>query len=439
MKKILQPKLKEPLKLQMAWSAKIFKTDSITSNQQPATSKIMNTKKVIQSSFRILFRNKLRTFFMTLGIIIGSLALLLSMSMGEGGKKAMMDTVKKTFGSNSILLASGGGGMMGGGLNKYPLKMEDIEYLEANVDNIRIWDPVVSTNGDVVYEGKNVEVTVYGHSERGAEVWNRDVIKGEYITAEDMEQSARVALVGSRTVERLFEGTDPIGSQIRINNIPFTVKGVLMDEGVDAHGLDRDEDIYVPLTTIQRRVLNADNIAFAQIIAQDSELIPTTVEEITEIMRERHALTAEEENDFSIITSVQVEQMVASMNKTFSVFLPLVALIAIVVGGIVIAVLMLTSIKERRHEIGLRKAVGASSKNIFHQFLLESVTIALVGAAIAIVLAIILITIASGMMPLVVSPLSVVLSIVIPIVVGIIAGVVPARKAAGLDPIENLT
>lgn len=376
---------------------------------------------------------------MTLGIIIGALALLLSMSMGEGGKKAMMDTVKKTFGANSILLASGGGGMMGGGYSKYPLKIEDVEYIEANIDNIKIWDPVVSTNGDVVFEGKNTEVTVYGHSERGAEVWNRGVSKGEYITSEDMETSARVALVGSRIVERLFDGADPIGSQIRINNIPFTVKGVLVDEGVDAHGLDRDEDVYVPVTTMQRRVLNSDNIAFAQIIAEDGDLIPVTVEEITEIMRERHALTAEEEDDFSIITTVQVEQMINSMNKTFSVFLPLVALIAIVVGGIVIAVLMLTSLKERRHEIGLRKAVGASSQNIYHQFLWESVTIALVGAIIAIVLAVILITIASRMMPLVVAPLSIVLSIVIPVLVGIVAGVVPAKKAAKLDPIENLT
>ena len=388
----------------------------------------------------------MRTFFMMLGIIIGTFALFISMSMGEGTKKKIMENVELVFGSSNIMVMAGGGGMMGGDRSDGPpttLKMEDIEALANEVPNLGKWDPFQMAGGkNVSYLDKNVETNVFGGTHEGAVVWARDVVEGAYISPDDVESSARVALIGTKLASELFGEGDPIGQQIRIDNIPFEVKGILRSIGVDPHGIDRDLDVRVPITTLLRRVLNEDYLASVKFMVNDPALMEETEAQITEILRERHDITGGEQDDFSLITPKQVEAMVDSMNRIFTVFLPIIAGIATLVGAIVIASLMLIGVKERRLEIGLRKAVGARSGDIFFQFLIEAIAITVTGGLIGILLGLAFTKLValtmSGMMPLEVSGKGIVLGLALPIVAGLLAGVIPARRAAGLEAVENL-
>ena len=404
----------------------------------------MKTQRLIRHGLRDMGRHRLRTFFMMLGTFVGVLALTVTLAIGQGTREAVTENIERMFSGNSILISAGGGGMMGGPGANGPtttLVVEDLEEIQASIPGIRVFDPMILDMGrEVVYQGNSATVRVLGHSEHHEEVWNRGVSRGAFFGEEEVRSSGRVALVGETLVRDLFEGADPIGLQLRVGTVSFQVIGVLDSMGIDPHGWDRDNEVIVPYTTMMRRVLNVDYIGTAKILVEGTVDLDVTVAAIEASLRERHALAEGVPNDFSMITPVQVEAMVASMNRIFTLFLPLLAAVSLFIGGIVVANLMLMGVNERRSEIGLRKAVGARDRDIWLQFLLESSLVTVVGGVSALLVgALGLAVVGRAMEGISVMPWeAATLGLVAAVVVGLLAGVFPARRAAALEPVQTL-
>jgi putative ABC transport system permease protein len=404
----------------------------------------MKTQRLIRHGLRDMGRHRLRTFFMMLGTFVGVLALTVVMAIGQGTREAVMENMERMFAGNSILLSAGGGGMMGGGGASGPtttLTEEDLEEIQTSVPGIRVYDPMImASSREVVYQGKSSTVRVMGHSENHEEVWNRGVSRGAFFGEGEVRSSARVALIGETLVRDLFEGADPIGLQLRVGTVPFDVIGVLDSMGIDPHGWDRDNEIMVPYTTSMRRVMNIDYMQSAKFLTAEEVDLDETVAAIEALLRDRHALAEGELNDFSMITPTQVREMVSSMNRIFTLFLPLLAAVSLLIGGIVVANLMLMGVNERRSEIGLRKAVGARGRDIWLQFLVESSLVTAAGGVLALLVGAAALSIIGGAMEGVsVMPWeAATLGMCASILVGLLAGVVPARKAAALDPVATL-
>ncbi|MFQ5630755.1 MAG: ABC transporter permease [bacterium] len=394
----------------------------------------MKKQPIIKSGFRTMARYKLRTFFMMLGTVI--------ISIGKGTEKKIMDKIERMFDSSSMFIAAGGGRM--GGPRSGPnntLTLDDIKALEAEIDNIRLSDPMqVPGEREVKYKEKGVSIRIIAHSPNAEMVWNRSVTSGAFFTDEENENNARVVLIGEVAAKELFGETDPLDEQIRIGNVPFRIKGILEPIGIDVHGLDRDNEIHVPITTAMRRLMNVDYISGAKLIVKDPDKIEQNEAQIEAILRERHQLANTAPNDFHIMTPIAVQEMVAEANKVFTVFLPLIAGVALLVGGIVIANLMLITVNERTGEIGLRKAVGACSNDILLQFIAESTVITLVAGILGTALGFAGMQVVAKMMelPLIISWHALLLGLVVSTAVGLIAGVFPARRAAAFDPVTTL-
>ena len=404
----------------------------------------MKTRYMVAASLRSMRRNGLRTFFMMVGTLIGVAALTIVMALGRGTERAVLSGIERLFSGSTILL-SAGSGMMGGdprsGGPTTTLTLDDIEAIEAAVPAVAVSDPMqMGGTQAVTFEGRASDVRVIGQSDKSDVVWNRGVTRGSYITETDMQSSARVALIGERVASDLLPGIDPIGQTIRIGTVPFQVLGVLEPFGIDPHGLDKDNEIIVPTTTLMRRLRNVDYIASAKLLVDSTADLDATVFAIEDVLRERHGLAANEQNDFSMITPVRVEEMVAESHRVFTILLPIVAVIAIVGGGVVVANLMLLSVNERRSEIGLRKALGARTRDVWWQFVLEATVVTTVGGILALVIGVSALPfITRAMDAQVVFPWEVaLLGLAIAVAVGLVAGVVPARRAAQLDPVDAL-
>lgn len=404
----------------------------------------MKATRIVRSGFRVMQRFKLRTFFMMLGILVGISALTLILSIGRGTQEKVMRSIEKVFDASSMMISAGGSRMMGrpqADGQVTTLTIADFEALAESIPLIDVWDPMqMLPEREVKYRDLSARLRILGHSPRAAEVWNRGVARGEFFTDEHLATNARVALVGQAVVDELFPDTDPLGQQIRISNIPFRIIGVLETVGPDPHGMNRDLEIFVPITTAMRRILNVDYIVAGKLLIRDPERMAEVTDQVREILRSRHKLTGEEPDDFSIMTPIEVKEMVQRALRVFNLFLPILAGISLLVGGGVVANLMLISVSERTAEIGLRKAVGARARDIQLQFLLESMLITLVGGLVGIIVGIGGVRAMAGMMniPIAIPVKAVILGIVVPSLIGIVAGLIPARRAAALDPVKAL-
>ncbi len=404
----------------------------------------MRTRRLMGHGLRGMGRHRLRTFFMMLGTFMGVLAFTLVVAIGQGTRDSVLGNIERMFAGSSIFLSAGGGGMMGGPRADGPtttLVMEDLEVIQAAVPGIRVYDPMIMAGSrEVVYQGNSSSVRVLGHSERHEEVWDRGVSRGAFIGEAEVRSSARVALVGETLVRELFQGADPIGLQLRIGTVPFDVIGVLDSMGIDPHGWDRDNEVLIPVTTMMRRVMNVDYVQSAKFLAESGTDLDGVVLAIEDLLRERHALAEDVPNDFSMITPVQVQEMVGSMNRIFTLFLPLLAGVSLLIGGIVVANLMLMGVNERRSEIGLRKAVGARGRDVWVQFLLESSLVTVVGGLLALVVAAVTLGVIGRFMeiPSIMPWEAAFLGLGAAVAVGLLAGVAPARRAAALDPVATL-
>jgi putative ABC transport system permease protein len=401
----------------------------------------MRTARLVRQSLRTMGRSKLRSGFMMLGSLIGVAALTLVVSVGEGAERKMLATVRQLFGGSSILVAAGGGRFMGGPRAEGArLTLDDIEALAREIPGIEAWDAQQSLGEQVRHEEASERARILGQTERSERVWNRGVSRGEYFDAAAVAGSARVALVGETVVRELFGAEEPLGAEILIGPVRFRVVGVLERFGTDIHGMDRDDEVVVPLSTAMRRLMNVDTIQAAKLLVKDPAAIEATAREVKRVLRERHALAAGQPNDFTVITAVQVQRMVGKVQRVLFLFLPLVAGVSLLAGCVVAASLMLASVNERVGEIGLRRAVGARPEDIQWQFLLETAVTALGGGLVGLVVGSIGAQLVARRMILggVFSWKAILLGLVAAAVTGLLAGVLPARRAARLQPADAL-
>jgi putative ABC transport system permease protein len=403
----------------------------------------MKNVRVLKVAFKGLGRNKLRTFLMMIGIVIGITALTLIVSAGLGAQDRIMERVEK-FGLESMMVFAGAGREMGqptGGQSATTLTLEDVAAIKQEVRNIADVAPFNrKAQAEVKFQDQSTTTTVFGVTPSWAPVWDWDAAEGDFISDEDMAGFARVCVIGPTVQKQLFGTANPIGDQLRIGSVQFEIKGIMQPKGTSPGGGDMDDRIYIPLSTLMRRVANVDYITAIKILLTTAKDMDKTAEDIKALLRERHTLAAGTPDDFTITTPTEVKKMAEKVAGTFNIFLALVAAISLVAGGVVVANIMLISVNERRKEIGLRKAVGAQRGDIMLQFLYEATAVTLTGGMIGIVLGAISAKILEAItqMPISISWESVVLGVVFSSLVGILAGLQPAKKAAALQPIEAL-
>src|SRR5262249_627690 len=331
-------------------------------------------------SLSALARYRLRSAFVMLGSLVGVAALTLVVSVGQGVQAKVLKTVGQVLGDSSILVMSGGSRILGSprqGASR--LTIDDLDAGAAGLGEIEDWDPQQDISSVVRYRDSTSTVRILGQSERGDRVWTRTVSRGQYFDAAAVSAAARVAVIGETVARTLFAHDDPLDAEIRIGAVPFRVVGVLAPFGTDMHGMDRDNEIMVPISTLMRRLTNTDTIAAARLVLNDPTRSEDTARDIGRILRRRHTLAADEPDGFSLISPVEVRRMTTWIQRVLLLFVPLVAGIVLLVAGIVAATVMLSSVNERIGEIGLRRAIGARPEDIRLQFATETAVTILAG------------------------------------------------------------
>ncbi len=382
---------------------------------------------------------------MMLGIIIGIGALTLTLTLGNGIEKKIMESVGRIFNNNNVFISAEiieaeGLREAENGPNA-TLKIEDIEAVVDQIDGIVMYDYMqILPEQSIIYKQNNTVASVRGCRTIGEIVWNRPVLSGEFINDADVKSSKRVALIGTKVATTLFPNEDPIGKQIRISNSPYLIKGVLESRGADPHGNDLDEEIYIPITTFMRRLANVDYIRGAKLEFENQQMAEGAEDQIRNILRERHSISEGEIDNFAILTPKQAGEIIAGMTKVFKVLLPSIAAIALLAGGIVIIVLMSMSVNQRIKEIGLRKAIGAKNSDIRLQFLAESTIVVFLGGIIGLVIGLVLSKLVSNRMDAIfyIPFQTILVGVLLPIITGLIAGILPANKAAKYEPVDTL-
>lgn len=403
----------------------------------------MKQAKTVKLALRAIGMNKMRAFLMMLGVIIGITTLTVIVSVGKGASAKVMRTVQN-FGANAVIVFAGGGKVMGPPDEKVnTLTQEDAQAVLQEVKGIRSMDTALIRLGRTVkYEENNTNTVIYGGTVNYGDAWDWNVESGDYFTEEDMTGMGRVAVVGKTVVNELYGSTDPLGTNIKIENVNFKVIGVLAPRGTSPMGMDMDSRIVIPYTTASRRVFNTPYLSIIRIAAIDPNQVGRIESDIAALLKERHHIQSGFPEDYRVQGASSVSTMAKGMMGTLNLFLGLVSLISLVVGGIVVMNIMLISVGERVKEVGLRRAVGARKKDIRNQFLIESSLITLMGGIIGVlvglVVAVLLPLVSKGKMPAMLSWEPFVLGFVFSVLVGILAGIHPAKKAAEMDPVIAL-
>ena len=399
------------------------------------------TTRLIAHSVGVMARYRLRSATVMLGSLVGVTALTLVVSLGLGMEARVLKTVGPMLGDSSILIISGGSRIMGSpraGASR--LTIDELTALAAELGDIDSWDPQQEVSSVVRYRETTATVRVLGQSERGERVWARTVTRGQYFDAAAVSTSARVAVIGDTVARNLFGDSEPLDAEIRIGAVPFRVIGVLEPFGNDLHGMDRDDEIVVPISTLMRRLTNVDTVSAARLVVKDPGREEEIASEIGRILRARHALASDEPDDFRIVTTVEVRDTVALIRRVLRLYVPLAAAVVLLVAGIVAATLMLSSVNERVGEIGLRRAIGARPEDIRLQFATETAVSVLTGGLGGLLLGYAAARFAASRLQLGVafSWEAVLIGLVGSAIAGLLAGVLPARRAARLQPADAL-
>jgi len=401
----------------------------------------MNTKLLFAGSARILSRHKLRTFFMSIGVLVGVASLVAGRSLGAGAEAEINRKVDHMFGPGTMLIFARPSATSGSRGPVETLELADLEAVGERLDQVVAWDPSVSVGRcEVRFADTHREVAVSGHSEHAEQVRNRGVVEGRFFNSSDVAAAARVTLIGTTIATDLFGESSPIGGEILINSTPFEVVGVLESIGIDPHGEDRDLDVVVPYTTAMRRLRQVDSFGSAKILVRDPDAVEDDAAQVAEILRARHGIGPDDPDDFAIFTSKFAGSKVREANRVLSVYVPAAAGLVLLLAAIVIANVMLVAVRQRMAEVGLRRAVGATESQISLQFLIEAIGVSAVSGALGLAFGAAIVAIASNLMqvPAVVTPGSILLGAGAAIAVGVVAGFAPARRAARLDPVEAL-
>ena len=403
----------------------------------------MTLANLFKIALKALGNNKFRGFLTMLGIIIGVAAVITMLAIGQGSKKSIQAQISE-MGSNMIMIHPGGerrGGVRLSADDMETLKIEDLEDIRSQASFVTYVSPAVNSSGQAIYGANNTPTTVYGVNRDYLEIRRYRVEDGEAFTDRDIQTAAKVCLVGKSVVDELFpDGQNPVGKVIRFGSIPLRITGVLESKGYNSMGMDQDDLIIAPYTTVQKRILAITHLQEIVCSALAEEYTEQAIEEITSILRNNHRLKPADEDDFSIRSQQELSSMMTSTTDMMTVLLAAVAGISLLVGGIGIMNIMYVSVTERTREIGLRMSIGAKGRDILAQFLIESILISVTGGLIGVVFGIgvaFLVNILASY-PIYIQPWSVILSFAVCTVTGVFFGWYPARKAAGLDPIEAI-
>ena len=403
----------------------------------------MNGTNLIKIALRALANNKLRGFLTMLGIIIGVASVITMLAIGQGSKRSIQAQISE-MGSNMIMIPPGAdtrGGVRQDASAMETLKLEDYQNIVDETRYVSAVSPSVNSSGQAIYGANNTPTTVYGISPDYLEIRRYKVGDGEMFTEQDIQTAAKVCVVGKTVVDNLFTGGEsPVGKVIRFQKLPFRIVGVLESKGYNSMGMDQDDLILAPYTTIQKKVLAITHLQGITCSALKEEYTDQAIDEITEILRRNHKLKESDDDDFTIRSQQELSTMLTSTTDMMTVLLAAVAGISLLVGGIGIMNIMYVSVTERTREIGLRMSIGAKGIDILAQFLIESILISVTGGLIGVVLGVgaALIVNVVAHFPIYIQPWSVMLSFAVCTVTGVFFGWYPAKKAAQLDPIEAI-
>jgi putative ABC transport system permease protein len=404
----------------------------------------MNKLMIFRIAFRALARNKMRSALTMLGIIIGVAAVIAMVSIGQGAQASVQEQIA-SVGTNLLFVGAGsqnaGGVRSGtGATNSNTLTVEDIEAIRREVPSVGMASPTVSARSQLVFGNQNWNSSIQGVNEQFPQIRKWAVQTGEFFTEADVRMASRVAVIGQTVADNLFSSTDPVGQTMRVRELPFKVIGVLARRGQDPQGRDQDDIVLAPFTTVQKKLLAISHVQFAYVSAISPEATYTAEQQITELLRQRHRLAPNQENDFTVRNLTDVAEAADETNRIMTLLLGSIASVSLLVGGIGIMNIMLVSVTERTREIGIRMAVGARSTAVRTQFLIESIVLSLTGGLIGILLGVTISVVIPQMLgwPTLVSLSAVVGSVIFSAAVGIFFGYYPAHKAASLDPIDAL-
>lgn len=404
----------------------------------------MNISNLFKIAFRAIAANKLRSFLTMLGIIIGVASVIAMMAIGQGSKKSIQANIAE-MGSNMIMIRpgqdKGPGGAQQDASDMQTLKLKDYETLKEQSKYLSAISPSVNASGQFINGNNNTPSTIYGISPDYMEIRQLKIEDGEMFTDEDIKTSAKVCVIGKTVADNLFtNGEDPVGKVIRYNKIPFRIVGVLKAKGYNSFGMDQDDMVLAPYTTVMKRILSVTYLQGINASAITEDMTDLAIDDITSILRESHKLKGSDEDNFSIRSQQEMAEMMNSTSDTMTILLLVVACISLIVGGIGIMNIMYVSVTERTKEFGLRMSVGARGIDILNQFLIESVLLSVTGGIIGVICGI---GAAVGInvfahWPIQIQPWSVLLSFAVCSATGIFFGWYPAKKAASLDPIEAI-
>jgi putative ABC transport system permease protein len=405
----------------------------------------MDFPQTLKIALRALRTNKMRSFLTMLGIIIGIAAVIAMMAVGAGASYVISQQIA-SIGSNIILVIPGSttsGGLRSGSGGAQSLTSDDARAIASECPSVETAAPTVRSSGMVVYGNMNWSTLIMGATPELFDIREWWTSSGRGITRQDVEGAAKVCLLGQTVADNLFGSADPLGKIVRIRKIPFTVVGVLERKGQSPQGTDQDDTVFVPLRTAQRNLVKSpfpNTVGALLVKAKSEDLLDKAEEEITLLLNQRHRITGAKEPDFSTRNLSEILAVAEQSSRAMSLLLGTVASISLVVGGIGIMNIMLVSVTERTREIGIRMAIGARKSDILLQFMTEAVLLTMIGGIIGIMLGSGGATIVSRILswPTLISTSSITIAFLFSGGVGIFFGFYPARKAAGLNPIEAL-
>lgn len=403
----------------------------------------MNIGNLLKIALRALNGNKFRGFLTMLGIIIGVAAVITMLAIGQGSKASIQSQIS-TMGSNMINIRPGTGqfgGVRQSASSMQTLKLEDYEAIVSQGEYISDVSPEVSSSGQTIFGANNAPTSMYGVNPSYLEIRKYTIEDGEMFTEADVKSSAKVCIVGKTVVENLFtNGEEPIGQTIRFNKIPMRIIGVLASKGDNTMGMDQDDLILAPYTTVQKRILAITHIQSISASAVSEDATEDAIASVETILRHQHKIGENDEDDFNVRSQKELITMMSSTTDIMTVLLSCIAGISLLVGGIGIMNIMYVSVTERTREIGLRMSIGAKGRDILMQFLIESILLSVTGGIIGVILGISSAFIVKNILlwPIEIEAYTIFLAFAVCSATGIFFGWYPAKKASELDPIEAL-
>lgn len=409
----------------------------------------MNYQNLLKIALRAIAANKMRSFLTALGIIIGIAAVITMLAIGQGSKASIKANIAE-MGSNMIMISPGAdmrGGVRQNASSMETLKQADYQSIKEDCNYISAISPTVNSSGQWIYGNNNTQSSIYGVNQDYLSIRQLKVADGEMFTDTDIKAAAKVCILGQTVVDYLFpDGSDPIGKVVRFNSIPFRVVGVLQKKGYNSMGLDQDDLVLAPYTTVMKRILAQTYLGGIVCSAITEEASQPAQDQISEILRRNHKLkdatetTEADEDDFNIRSQEEISSMMNSTMSTITILLGSVAGISLLVGGIGIMNIMYVSVTERTREIGLRMSVGARGIDILNQFLIEAILLSVTGGIIGVILGVSLSLSLNAFLHIAtqIEPWSIIMSFAVCTFTGVFFGWYPAKKAARLDPIEAI-